>query len=169
MICRAATSTRAGEYFFTIRVLVTFYCRLQILFQVAVFAVFRWIVGIYGNLGLRNFLCPLACLEIDPGSHSQVRWPTTPCLSLAACIKVFPEKCVYECRRNKNYYNYYDYHLGYPSRSTKYQLRVGFFHLGFWQWSHSEFSKILRSCYEKSQDWTKIPKRSENTRKRWKW
>jgi len=23
------------------------------------------------------------------------------------------------------------------------------------QWSHSEFSKIPRSCYEKSQDWTK--------------
>ena len=26
------------------------------------------------------------------------------------------------------------------------------------QWSHSEFSKIPRSCYEKSQDWTKNPK-----------
>jgi len=37
------------------------------------------------------------------------------------------------------------------------------------QWSHSKFSKIPRYCYEKSQDWTKIPKLCENTIKRWKW
>ena len=36
------------------------------------------------------------------------------------------------------------------------------------QWSHSEFSKIPRSCCEKSQDWTKVPKlytKHEKTRK----
>jgi len=41
------------------------------------------------------------------------------------------------------------------------------------QWSHSEFSKIPRSCYEKSQDWTKIPKLYWKCEKmaweRWKW
>ena len=41
----------------------------KFLFQVAVFAVNCWIVGIYGNLGLYDFICPLASLEIDLNVH----------------------------------------------------------------------------------------------------
>jgi len=37
------------------------------------------------------------------------------------------------------------------------------------QWSHSEFSKIPRSCYEKSQDWTKILKLYWKYQKTVKW
>ena len=67
-------------------------------FPVAVFAVNRWIVKFIGNLGLRDFFCPLASLEIDlrgafrhwpfwPQVRPQV--PTTRSSSLAACIKKY--------------------------------------------------------------------------------
>jgi len=64
---------------------------LKFPFPVAVFAVNRSIVGIYGNLGLRNFICPHAILEIYLNIYMyrsclfkfltfepQVRWPAIP-------------------------------------------------------------------------------------------